>query len=371
MLYPLLLVGISIGGNLAVRGDSGKTGQIEAKEFSWPEIAIVLSAHNEEKHILARITNILSQDYPAQKIKIYIGSDGSTDNTALLVKSIHDPRVNFFQYDINRGKASVLNDLMSIVVEPVVVFTDANTQFSNNVLMKLARHFTNESISGVCGELKLIDSQDGGNLDGAYWRLEMLLKLHESRINGFLGANGAIYAIRREKYRDIPADTITDDFTIFMNISLSGGKVIYDPDAIAYEETANGVGDEYKRRVRIGSGNYQSLVRLSKAFSPQNGWRLFTFVSHKVLRWVTPHLMVILLLSNIILVQQTLYRILLGLQIVMYCTSFAIIRHDLVKRTPKILAFVAFFVSMNVALGHGFLRYICRKSEGRWQRTGR
>ena len=241
-------------------------------------VAIVLSAYNEEKHIVNTVNNLLQQqDYPAEKIKIYIGSDGSTDNTVKLIKQLSDNRIVLFDFPVNRGKVSVLNEMLTQVTESVIVFTDANAVFRLDAINNLIKHFSVPDIAGVCGELNLIKAVTGDNYDNVYWRIERFLKYHESKVNGFLGANGAIYAIRREYFQALPNDTIVDDFTLFMKIALNGHKTIYEADAIADEEMVASMSGEYGRRVRIGAGNYQAFFRLKSALHAKQGIRAFTY----------------------------------------------------------------------------------------------
>ncbi|MEQ1636455.1 MAG: glycosyltransferase family 2 protein [Methylococcales bacterium] len=338
----------------------------------WPTVAVIIAAFNEEKHIVARINNLLAQDYPVDKLTIYIGSDGSKDNTVALVNTIKDKRVVLFDYATNRGKVSVLNDLLTPVNQAVVVFSDANAFFKPDALKKLTRHFVSDNIiAGVCGELQLIDAQKGDNQDGLYWRLERFLKFHEGKINGFLGANGAIYALRREHCQPLPTDTIIDDFVMFMNVALAGHRLIYDSEAIAEEEIVTDMSGEYGRRVRIGAGNYQAFFRLLSVYNPKQKWRLLTYSSHKVIRWFTPHFMVMLLGLNLLLLDQFLYQLLFALQLLVYLMVFVVVNYKQNQSLPALITLPVFLVTMNFALGHGFIKYMLGNTQGAWKRTER
>lgn len=375
LFYPILLLvisGIKQGIQDSVYIFNKQERRAITKE-DLPTIAVIIAAFNEEKHIVERINNLLSQDYPADKLKVYIGSDGSTDNTAALVSSIKDSRLVFFDYQTNRGKVSVLNDLMSSLTESVVVFSDANAFFKVDALKKLARHFVdNDTIGGVCGELQFIDSQKGDNHDGLYWKLERFLKYHEGKINGYLGANGAIYALRREHCQPLPTDTIIDDFTLFMRVGIAGHQLVYDAEAIAEEEIVTNMAGEYGRRVRIGAGNYQAFFRLLSVFRPSQKWRIFTYVSHKVIRWFTPHLMVLLLAVNLLLLDQVFYEMTLIAQLLLYAMVYYVVATTKKNQSlPTIINLPVFLITMNFALGHGFIRYIMGNTHGAWKRTER
>jgi cellulose synthase/poly-beta-1,6-N-acetylglucosamine synthase-like glycosyltransferase len=334
-------------------------------------VAVVISAYNEEKHIVNTLHKLLQQDYPSENIKIYIGSDGSTDNTVKLIKQLPDNRIVLFDFSVNRGKVSVLNEILSQITESVVVFTDANAAFRLNALSHLIKHFSVPEVAGVCGELNLIKAATGDNYDNVYWRIERFLKYHESKVNGFLGANGAIYAIRREYFQPLPSDTIIDDFTLFMKIALNGYKTVYEADAIADEEMVASMSGEYGRRVRIGAGNYQAFFRLKSALHAKQGIRAFTYLSHKVLRWFTPHFLLLIFILNLLLLDQYSFVLLFIIQVILYTVCFVVIKYFKNYSLPTLISLPVFFINMNLALGHGFIDYTFREIKGNWKRTER
>ena len=339
-----------------------------------PKVAVVLAAFNEETVIEARLQNLLEQDYPQDKLHIYLGSDGSDDQTNELVKTFMQQsnvnNITFHDFTERRGKVSVLNELVEETNEEILVFSDANTNFEPDAISKLVRHFHAPNIGAVCGELELFDAVAGTNRDSLYWRYERLLKFHESRIGGLLGANGAIYAIKQELYQPLSTDTLIDDFAIVMQISDQKKDVIYDPEAIAKEEVAPAIEDEFRRRIRIGAGNYQALARFSHFMSPSYGIRSFTFISHKALRWLVPHCMLIALTSNFLLLGEApIYNWIFAGQMVFY--AIAAYTHVNQNNSIPLSNIIYFFVSMNTALGRGFIKFISGNVKGTWQRTAR
>lgn len=338
----------------------------------WPDVAVVIAAFNEEQDIRQRVENLLSQDYPADKITYFIGSDGSTDKTNEILSEFKDSRLNAQLFEHNRGKASVLNNLMELVKQPIVVFSDANTHFESDAIKRLVVHFEDNKVGAVCGELNLFNPGSNDNKDSIYWRYEQFLKEKEGQLDALLGANGAIYAIRSHLYTPIPANTIVDDFLIVMNVAKKDYRIVYDKKALAHEEVAPSIAEESKRRVRIGTGNYQAFTRLYWALNPFIGWRFFSYFSHKVLRWFTPHLMIIALISNFILIGTSVYNLTLFVQVTAY---FIAIWGQKVseqgKSIPDFVALLTFFVSMNFALLQGFYRFAFKNVKGTWQRTSR
>ena len=337
-----------------------------------PDITVVIAAYNEQSCIAARVENILAQNYPADKLRLIVGSDGSQDDTAKILAAITDPRLTACLFAQNRGKVSVLNDLMAQVSSNITVLTDANTVFEPDTIRNLARHFSDDNVAVVCGELQLVDAQSGNNRDGVYWRYERVLKFHEARFDALLGANGANYAIRTELYQPLATNTIIDDFHIAMNIARRGFKVKYDPEAVAIEDSAPTIGAEMGRRIRIGLGNYQACFQMGWLMNPFNGWRFFSFISHKLLRWFVPHLMILTLVSNLFLLQDSRYIALFVLQIVFYCLAiYGYAQHIKGRRLSTIMSLMVFFTSMNYALLVGFVRYFTTNIQGSWQRTER
>jgi cellulose synthase/poly-beta-1,6-N-acetylglucosamine synthase-like glycosyltransferase len=365
-IYPLLLA-------LAAKsfGKPNEYNDISTVE-QWPEVAVVISAFNEDQDIKQRIDNLFQQDYPADKITYFIGSDGSTDGTNQILSEFNDTRLNAQLFDENRGKASVLNSLVEQVTQPIIIFSDANTHFEPDAIKRLVVHFGKERVGAVCGELNLFNPGGNDNKDSTYWRYEQFLKEKESQLDALLGANGAIYAIRTHLYTPIPANTIVDDFLIVMNVAKAHYQIIYDKTALAHEEIAPSIDEESKRRIRIGTGNYQAFARLYWALNPFIGWRFFSYVSHKVLRWFTPHLMIIALMSNFILIGDAFYNTIFLIQVIAYLIAIWGQKASKGgKVIPSSVALLTFFVFMNFALLQGFYRFAFKNVKGTWQRTSR
>jgi len=335
-----------------------------------PSVDIIIAAYNEEACIKARIENALSQDY-AGELQILVASDGSQDSTGQIIDSFEDIRVKAFNFEVNRGKISVLNDLVAKSTADLLVFTDANTDFNSDAVTILVESFSG-NVGAVSGEL-ILETEDGNqNLDGLYWRYEQFLKKCESELGSLLGANGAIYALKRELYLPLPTDTIVDDFCIVMNVKKQGFDVLYNDQAIAKEEVAPSLEDEVGRRIRIGVGNYKAFFANLWALSPSQGLLSWCFWSHKVLRWFAPHLLLLALISNAMLLDIGFFRLTFIAQVLFYTIAW----HGQKKihkgqKVRGIVAIVSFFVSMNVALGQGFVRFCKGHKSGGWKRTAR
>lgn len=340
-----------------------------------PMVSILVSALNEEEVIGERIENALALDYPPDRLEMVVASDGSTDRTAEIVRSFAERfpgRVQLIDFAQRRGKATVLNEILPQLRGEIVLLSDANTFFEPGAVSHLVRWFADAEVGAVCGKLVLHDPVSGRNVDGLYWRYETFIKNSEGRLQAMLGANGAIYAIRRTQFVPIASNTILDDFTIPLLMKIEHGtKVLYDSHAIAVEETPLHVRDEFRRRVRIGTGGYQSITRLWRLLLPLYGWTTFAFWSHKILRWSCPLLMLVALVTNMVLARQAPYQYLLAMQVAFYVTALAGLYLPGNSAFLRLVRLTTMFVSMNLALGIGFVRWLLGRQRGTWQRTAR
>ena len=360
--YPALLLAVSRFVAMRLRSPS---------VTSWPDVAVVIAACDEEKHIAARIRNLLEQDYPPERLTVFIGSDGSRDSTVEIARKAGNDRILVREFPMRRGKASVLNDLVAEAHQPVIVFSDANTYFERSAIRNLVARLMEPGIGAVCGRLLLARPREGDNQDHRYWEVETRLKLSESEIDGLLGANGGIYAVRKSHVTPIRPDTICDDFVIVMNVALKGFRVVYEPRAVAHEETAKDMASEFGRRVRIGMGNYQILARHPTYLTAMNWSRRWTYLSHKVLRWVTPHLLVVMLAASVLGLPRPFFAWLLAIQAAAYAAAAVVYATRHAVTWPTGLRMLSLFCVVNFAFAVAFVRFIGGAAGGGWQRTSR
>jgi cellulose synthase/poly-beta-1,6-N-acetylglucosamine synthase-like glycosyltransferase len=364
---------------------------VEARD--WPRVTVVFSAHNEENHVAARLRNLLDLDYPREKLDVAVGADGCTDSTVAVVESFSTahPRVRMHAFETRRGKAAVLKDLvrLSSPGAGVVVFTDANTVFRPDALRKMMRHFDDENIGGVCGRLILssLPAHHGVPAkpvpEGSYWLWETALKQRESRFDSCLGANGAVYAVRKSLFwADLPDNTVVDDFVIGMKVREQGKRMVYDQEAVAVEELPE-TRHEWPRRVRIGSGDYQALWLCRRCLLPAFGRFAWMFWSHKVLRWFTPHMLVSSSVLSCVLSMRSVVPPYAGMRsafphipllLHLLLLAGAALGAPVGRSAPAWLGFLRLcrhFVVMQAALMSGFARFCCGRLPGYWTRTPR
>jgi biofilm PGA synthesis N-glycosyltransferase PgaC len=262
-----------------------------------PTVSVVIAARNEATNLPAKLENLRLLDYPQTLLEIVIASDGSTDET---VGILHEQGSNIVAVilDASKGKACALNEAVKRATGDILVFLDARQYVEPNAISELASCFADPDVGAVSGEL-LLESSDAGSQEalGIYWKIEKIVRKLESASGSVVGVTGAIYAIRRELYTEIPAGTILDDVFVPMNVARLGKRVVFQPSAVARDRLFSEKGKEFSRKVRTLTGNYQLLRLAPWLLSPANPI-LFRFISHKLLRLVVPLLLLLMLMAS-------------------------------------------------------------------------
>lgn len=346
----------------------------EFKNNELPYVSMLIAAYNEEKVIGAKIENCLQLDYPKDLLSVWIASDGSSDNTNNIVKKYANVYKNIHLLEFPRtGKSGMLNEAIKSITDKIVVFSDANTEYSPDSIKKIVMHFDDPSVGCVSG--RLIYRNPGETISGKgesfYWRYETLLKEMESKVGYVAGANGAIYAIRRELFEPFSRRTINDDFTLSMKIVEKGFKCLYEENALVYEDVAPTMVSEFNRHVRDGAGHYIAVMSLLGLLNPLLGLRAFIYWSHRIIRWFVPFLLIFLFVVNIFLLDEIFYKIIFFLQCLFYV--FAMVGWVGLKgRKLSFFVYVPFyFCNLNMALLLGFFKAVTNVQKTTWERTER
>jgi cellulose synthase/poly-beta-1,6-N-acetylglucosamine synthase-like glycosyltransferase len=294
------------------------------KRYWEPPVSVVIAAHNERHNIEDKLANCLSLDYPGRKLQIIVSLDGSTDGSEFVIWKYAKRGVELVHSRQHTGKAGALNRAMRRATGDIVVFADVRQKFDRRAIRELVADFFDDSIGAVSGELLLLDEsrQEASTDVGLYWRYEKALRSLESDIHSVAGASGAIYAIRRELYEDLPEDTLLDDVLTPLRIVLKGSRAVFDPDAKAYDTVSCCPLAEYGRKVRTLAGNYQLLKRMPRALVPWRNPIFFQFLSHKIGRLLVPWALLVLFVTNVFMIHG-LYAWTLALQTVWYLCAAA------------------------------------------------
>jgi glycosyltransferase involved in cell wall biosynthesis len=282
---------------------------IRSDQALTSSVAVVVAAHNEERVIEARLENLRALDYPVDHLEIVVTSDASTDATESLaeragVRVIQNPR---------GGKVAAQNRAVRETRSEIIAFSDANCSWAPDALRKLVRSFADPDVAYVCGRLNLI-AGDGRNKEGVYWRHELALRAHESRIDSVTGGNGSIYAVRREDYVEVDP-RFGHDLSFPYLMVQRGKRAVYEPEANAYEKATPTNEDEYRRKVRMFEHCW-AIVLEGKMLRHLRPLYLVEVLSHRHLRYGSGLLHLVLLATSAALVGHgVIYAVALGIQL--------------------------------------------------------
>ncbi len=369
VVYPLVLHLLSL---------NKKNNEIFlSRDENLPFVSVILSVYNEEQVIVEKLRSIFGTNYPEDKFELLVGSDGSTDKTNSILKlySVEHSSLRFFQFSERKGKGQVINNLRKEAKGEILIFTDAQVMFTPDLIFYLTRHFKNTAIGLVGANIvnKRIDTSGISVQEWSFMSREIRLKYMEGKVWGTMnGAYGACYAMRNELFTPVPEGYSVDDFFITMKVLEKKYKCILDLEAVGYENVPNRIREEFRRRIRISAGNFQNLVYFYKLLWPPFTGLSFSFLSHKVLRWICPFLLILVIISNIFLYSfHPFYMGTLYTQAILLVIPF--IDHLLRKIGLHIviLRFITHFYTMNLALLAGFLKFIKGSETDIWQPTQR
>lgn len=342
------------------------------KSPATPSVTLVIIAHNEEDVIADKLQNTLAQDYPAEKLEILVGSDGSDDGTNERVQGFAPQGVRLLACE-RQGKIGTLNETVAQATGEILVFSDANSMYDTGSLKAIASCFSDPSVGGVAGDqVYTTDKGNAGSLgERLFWNFDRFLKRMQSRSGSVTSSTGAIHAVRRELFEPVPSG-VCDDFLISTRVVAKGYRLVFEPDAIAYEEVAASDKAEFRRKSRIIARGIRGLWVMKTLLNPfVYGFYSFQLASHKLLRWSVIFLLpVIFLLSVVCASQGFVYQLLLGLQIVFYALAVVGI---LLRNTPifrnklaKIMAVPYFFCMANFSALSGWYQFIAGRRVDIW-----
>ena len=346
-----------------------------------PHVALLIAAWNEEDFITEKLANTGQLDYPADKLTVYIITDGSTDATPDIARAHAFAKgfaLKVHHRDGRGGKQAAIERVLPHVSAPIVVFTDANTYLNPAAIRNLVRHYKDERVAAVAGEKRIMQHEAdaaAGAGEGIYWRFESTLKRWDSEFHTVVGAAGELFSVRRALIPEVPPGTLVEDFYTTMKLCEAGYRVAYAPDAYAEETSSANVKEEMKRKVRIAAGGLQAAARLTPLLNPFRDWRLtFQYVGHRLLRWTLGPLMLpVILVLNVLLAREYggIYTALLVGQGLFYLA--ALIGYLFERRAIRLkLLFVPmYFTMMNVAVYRGLARLIKNTQQVTWEKAER
>lgn len=340
-----------------------------------PHISILVVAFNEQATIRNKILNLISLDYPRDKLQIVIVSDGSTDATEKIVSEYRAQGIVLKRTQTQSGKPTSLNSTIPRLSGEIVVLMDARQSVSRNCLRALAANFRDASVGAVGGELNLepcsTETSGGKGISGGigfYWRYEKFIRRLESGIDSSVGVSGALYAIRKNLFLTIRPDTLLDDLLIPMNIVRQGYRVVFEPEAVAVDTAPVSAGREFERKVRTIAGNFQLFMRERWLLNPAENRIWLQTISHKLLRLTAPVFLASLFVSNALLLDDAIFKVLFLSQILFYIAALVGMLPGPRWKRMRTLSIPYAFCVLNYATVIGFFRFLSGQQRIVWKR---
>jgi glycosyltransferase involved in cell wall biosynthesis len=336
-----------------------------------PAVTIIIAAHNEAAAIEAKIDNVRALDYPPDRLQLIIACDGCDDGTDAIARASGDDRVCVLSLS-RVGKAAALNAAAAVATGEILVFSDANSRWAPDALRALVAPFADPAVGGVAGDQRYV--ADGGEAAVAggerrYWDLDRALKLAESRAGNVISATGAIYAVRRELFRPVPAG-VTDDFATSTAVIAAGRRLVFAADAVAYEPVGRSGDVEFERKVRVMTRGLNAVVARRELLDPRrHGFYALQLLSHKVLRRLMAVPLAALALSAGVLARRSpVFRVLAAAQFTVYGLGVAglVLGARAPRRTP-LLGLPAYFCLVNAASVRAVWNIARRREIDRWE----
>lgn len=344
-----------------------------SKITDWPAVTVVFSAFNEGKVIVRKLESIVNSDYPKDKLFVLIGSDNSTDSTNAVIEE-YAAKYSFITLikKTNRhGKLKIINELIDMTTTEHLVFTDANVFFEPNTIKALVYNLVAKDAKMVCGNIHKFSPKNEG-ISGQeifYMNFENSLKHHESLAYGFcVGVEGGCYAIMKSSFVKVPDGFLMDDFFITLDVISKKGRVLFEPEALCYEDVNDAPLIEFKRKIRISLGNFRNLSYYKHLLFPIHKGFGFAFFSHKVLRWLTPFAVILSFGFSLALAFYfPLFKwITIAYSLVVLLPLLTILLEKIKIKLPLVNA-LGHFLLMNLALLLGYFKFMSASHESAWE----
>ena len=369
VLFPLLLSWIA---------KNKKQNEITyaLNDLELPTVAILIAAYNEETVIEEKIKSIFLTDYPIEKIQVYIGTDACTDQTNPIVQRYVDTHaVHLIEFKNRTGKTAIINHLATLAKADVFILTDANVFFLKQTIFEMLKHYKNKEIALVAGNiLNPVVKMDGiAHQEKSYLTRENKIKYQEGICWGsMIGAFGGCYSLRAANYTIVPKYFIVDDFYLSMNVLKQGKKAIVALEAVCIEDVSNKVSEEFRRKVRIATGNFQNLFHFASLLKNPFSSIGFCFWSHKVIRWMGPFLLIMAFNTSYLLsLSHAAFLPVVYLQLGLSLSPIIDWVFKKIGIHLKLLRFASHFYLMNLALLKGFFIFKKGIKSSIWEPTKR
>jgi cellulose synthase/poly-beta-1,6-N-acetylglucosamine synthase-like glycosyltransferase len=338
-----------------------------------PDITIVIAAHNEEKLIEKSVRSIFNSNYPKERIKVLIGSDGSTDKTYEICKKLSEEYSHINVYEFTRGgKNLTLNKLTTLVESDFICFMDADILVQPETIKIMMSNFADQEVGAVISPQFYIDDNPNEVNTGhigelTYQNYESQIRHSESKIFGTVNNIGPFYIVRREFYQSLPNEKICDDFTSILNVNIAKKRVIYEAKTNVLEFRKKSLGNELDRRVRMVSGGLESIELAKELFTFRHFRTGFFLFSHKLLRFLSPYFFILIILGTIILWNTNIYiDILFYSELVLFSIVLVGFMFNKFKIKVTPFQYAVYFFTMNYGFLKGISTYLKNQSSSKW-----
>ena len=316
-----------------------------------PHVTVLITAYNEERDIGRKLEQTLALDYPQDKLEILVASDGSTDRTDEIVRSFADRGVKLVRVEGRVGKTATQNEAVKHATGEIIVFSDATTRYEPQAVRRIVRNYADPQVGAVSGRYEYV-SPDGASMGLGtilFWKYENLIKTLQTRIWTITGCCGCIYSVRRSLYVPLPREIISD-LCEPLKILEKGYRIVFEPEAVAYEETTERAKEEFSMRVRVISRGMHGLVYMRRLLNPlRHPFVAFQLLSHKVLRWFAPLIAGVMLVANAALLGEPLYNATFVLAIAFVLMAAAGAALERFRGVPKLLAVPLYLLTVYAA----------------------
>jgi cellulose synthase/poly-beta-1,6-N-acetylglucosamine synthase-like glycosyltransferase/lysophospholipase L1-like esterase len=364
--YPLSMFLLA---RVARRAESGELPAVP------PTVTVVVPAHNEAAVIEAKLENLLALSYPPGRLGAVVLSDASSDDTCeranafLAGRSDPGRPIRILDRRERTGKSRALSEEVPKLDTDVVVFTDANAMFRPDAVERLVARFADPRVGLVCGRLHYLSEGYSFMSDEAiYWQYEDWLKRCEGRSGRLLVANGSIYAIRRELFVPVPAET-ADDFVMPLSVAAAGYATVYEPGAVAEERMPLRGSENFRAKARIVTRGLEAIRRYWRTILTSGPLRTTQYLLHKVMRWLTAFLLVGLLVTSALGATNPVLGIAFALQLAFYSLSIAAYLLSPFGNVPAALRLPFYFVLVNAAAMKGLFDFLRGRRRATWEKS--
>jgi len=370
-IHPMILLAIKVNNAEPVIQQLSKPYIDQGEEY--PEIDVIMPVYNEADILQEKLWNLFCLDYPKNKLHIHIALDGCKDNSLEVIEDtlgaeeFNHLDISCHDFQENRGKVAVINNMLEKSKSPLVVLTDTSALLPVTSLKRMADWFSDQNVGAVTSSYRLLQAgQDG---ESVYWQYQTRVKAAESNLGSVIGAHGACYAMRRSLYQPLPKTTINDDFVLPMSVIRQGFRVVYDINLASIETEGSSTTQDFSRRQRLSAGNLQQLFDCRDLLHPKYGWVAYNFFAGKCLRAFLPVLLLIIFLCNIALASlHPFYLIIFYVQFVTYAlTTYYLVRRK--EPTNKLIFLVFYLCSGFIASLIGSFKFMFGYYNQAWKKV--